>query len=389
MDTIVQIIIFATGILCILVIFFGYLSSPAKLWSKSDSAARGALARGDTDAAETHWRESLKIARKSDLPPINRATALLRLGYLHLLVAEYSQAELSLHEAEKFGRSTKHGSELASVEREIDASLEALRYEQTRCRQHSSLSSERERIADAYVARLPGPPNMLNNMAIQLRHLAETKWAIALLKRAVSLEPNNPALLNNLGNVLRQDTQVAEAVRILRRSMELRPDHPSTLNNLGYALRMDRKPEEAIPVFVRSLELRPKNPTTMNNLALAYIESGNTKEARRLFSELKYSEVPQIKFYAQLVTGDSVDFENIWITIEPTMSIKMQRELLEDLTILNKCKVEGATNALDRLKSYIGLGAVKFMRTSEMLSFIQNWASSMHLNMRKIRQTRA
>ncbi len=374
MDTIVQIIIFVTGILCILFIFFSYKSLPAKRCSKSDSAARGALARGDTDAAETHWRESLKIARRSDLPPINRATALLRLGYLYLLVAEYSQAELSLHEANNFCRSTKHGSELASVEREIDAALEALKYEQTRCREHSSLSSERERIAEAYVARLPGPPNMLNNMAIQLRHLAETKWAIALLKRAVSLEPNNAALLNNLGNVLRQDTQSAEAVRILRRSMELRPDHPSTLNNLGYALRMDRKPEEAIPVFVRSLELRPKNPTTMNNLALAYIESGNTKEARRLFSELKYSEVPQIKFYAQLVAGDSVGFENIWIAIEKKLSIEMKRELLEDITILNKCKVEGATKALDRLKSYIGLGAVKFMRTSEMLSFIQNWA---------------
>lgn len=343
---------------------FLFGSSETRKWRKNVSAANDAYARGDIDTAQAHWLQAIEAARSPNGNRADFASALVHLGSLHLIAAEYGDAEKYLREALSLGNS-----ELAAKK------LEAAEYERTQLREHDSLRRDRQQVADAFVTTTPNRPNVLNNMAVPLRHQGETKWAIALLRRADRLEPNNPSFLNNLGNVLRQDGQSAEAIAVLQRSIQLRPDHPPTLNNLGYALRMRRQPKEAVAMLQRSLALRPAYPTTLNNLALALMECGDPAKARSVFQDLSSATEEHIKFYTRLVAGNVSDFDGAWRAVSASLSIEGARELREDLECLSHCGVAGATEALSKLRPHLASRPVSFMRPSAFLSFAQSWAA--------------
>lgn len=330
-----------------------------------------ACKRGDLDAAEAAFEAALQVARSPEIPSRSLATTLYHAGSLHLLLAEYRNAEKTLLEARALLPSDIPGIEIAER-------LHALRIETQESRESPVLREERQRLADTFVGTMPFLRTMprrsglLNNLAISLRHAGETKWALAILGLALEADKNNPAFLGNLGNVLTQDGRYAEAVSILRRSLELRPGHPPTLSNLGYALRMSDQLDEASSVLGQSLLLRPDHPQTMNNLALTYVAQGQAGEASRLFETISDAGTGHMCAYARLALGEVVSHEDI--LGDDTGSVA-QQELRQNLQLIRRFERDNTVRLreLDRHIRLLPPWRLKFMRPSALLTYVERF----------------
>ena len=107
--------------------------------------------------------------------------------------------------------------------------------------------------------------------------------AMALIGRAVALQPNVPAFHANLAEVYRSLGQLERAIGCCRTALNLRPDFPEALCNLGLALQGLGRRDEAVDHYRRSLQLRPDFAPAHNNLGLALRESGEGNEALEHF----------------------------------------------------------------------------------------------------------
>ncbi|MFC0406731.1 XrtA/PEP-CTERM system TPR-repeat protein PrsT [Roseomonas elaeocarpi] len=127
-------------------------------------------------------------------------------------------------------------------------------------------NAEAEQRLEKIVARRPGDPVSLNNLAWLLgQHTGDAvaqSRALALAERAYFLTPS-PDTADTLGWIMARDGQAAQAVPLLRQSAAARtagrPD-PGSAYRLAYALRAAGGREEALAVLTAALDGAPAFP---------------------------------------------------------------------------------------------------------------------------------
>lgn len=167
----------------------------------------------------------------------------------------------------------------ASAEREVQLSPEqALQLAIERHR--AGQLDEAEMVYQALLDRWPEHPELLNHMGMLQCQRDNHPRALALLQRAVELEPGAPGTWNNLGNVLLRTQQCDEAERAFRRSIAIE-DNPQARSNLGRVLRRRKCWREGEAECLRAIELAPDFADAWHNLALLLIGSGRIDEGVR------------------------------------------------------------------------------------------------------------
>ncbi len=118
---------------------------------------------------------------------------------------------------------------------------------------------------------------------LQLHQAGELGRAVALYRRALSLQPDSSAVHANLGSALRDLGQAGAAIAHLRAALRLTPGLVQAHNNLGIALRQQERLDEAVSCFRAALELKPDYLEARINLGTALKEQGRLDEAVACF----------------------------------------------------------------------------------------------------------
>ncbi|CAO3439986.1 O-linked N-acetylglucosamine transferase, SPINDLY family protein [Azospirillum doebereinerae] len=121
-------------------------------------------------------------------------------------------------------------------------------------------AGRREDAAAGYrvvLARDPGHPHALNNLAVLMRAERRLDEALALYRRALEQSPEEPSVHSNMGCVLIDQGRKAEAAAVLRGALVLRPDYSDALFNLGNCLHSLGDGDGAMAAYRRALRVNP------------------------------------------------------------------------------------------------------------------------------------
>lgn len=110
----------------------------------------------------------------------------------------------------------------------------------------------------AVLARDPGHPHALNNLAVLMRGERRLDEALALYRRALERSSDDASVRSNMGCVLVDQKRDADAAAALRIALALRPDYPDALFNLGNCLRTLGDKTGAMTVYRRATRANPE-----------------------------------------------------------------------------------------------------------------------------------
>jgi adenylate cyclase len=126
--------------------------------------------------------------------------------------------------------------------------------------------------------------------------------AIAVIERAVKLNPNCADAIEQQGEILIWAGRPQEGMALVRKAMRLNPIYPVWyLSNLGHAYFLGDQHDEAIEVFERALIVNPDFLPVHLLLALIYAEKGLKEAAMVEVAEiLRISpETPSLETWCQ------------------------------------------------------------------------------------------
>jgi Flp pilus assembly protein TadD len=90
------------------------------------------------------------------------------------------------------------------------------------------------------------------------------------------------ASLSYLGAVLTNQGKLGEGIALLEKALEIDPAHTDSWMNLGVAFQQSRQAERARQCYERALELQPDDAQIIRRLALASAGTGRLAESRAL-----------------------------------------------------------------------------------------------------------
>lgn len=139
-------------------------------------------------------------------------------------------------------------------------------------------SEAREQFAEA-VRLEPNDAEARINLAYAAVGLGRPDEAAEHLAEAVRLRPDLPDARANLGAVLVQLDRPGEAEPHLAEALRLDPGRPNGRMDLGFALARQGKFAEAATQFAEAVRLRPDDPDAHHNLGYALARQGRVGEA--------------------------------------------------------------------------------------------------------------
>ena len=107
----------------------------------------------------------------------------------------------------------------------------------------------------------------------------EKVLGIAMIERALALDPGYADAHNNLGNILKLENRLEEAERHYRLALESVPEAVDPMINLGVLARSRGAFEEAETWYRRVIEIAPEHPLVYVNLSGLYDRQGRMAEA--------------------------------------------------------------------------------------------------------------
>jgi len=114
--------------------------------------------------------------------------------------------------------------------------------------------AEAERALRELIARAPGDANALNSLGYMFADRGERlDEAVALLERALTLEPGNPSFLDSLGWAFFRQGNVAEAEKPLAEAAALLPGSSVVQDHLGDLRYKQARYDEAVSAWERAL----------------------------------------------------------------------------------------------------------------------------------------
>jgi Flp pilus assembly protein TadD len=108
--------------------------------------------------------------------------------------------------------------------------------------------------------------------------------AIALISRAVAIQPSNPFAYGNLAMVYMACDRLDDAEASLRKGLALKPDWDDGHNKLGTLFQARGNADLAEASFRKALELNAANAEALNNLANIRKERGDFAAAEELYN---------------------------------------------------------------------------------------------------------
>lgn len=125
----------------------------------------------------------------------------------------------------------------------------------------------------------PGSFDALMQQGLVLRALGRAAEAVSSYEAAVALRPDAVAALYNCGNALAALGRREEALQCYDRVLALEPSDAEALNNRGVVLRGLLRDGDALASFDAALALRPGYPEAFNNRGNALQALGRHAEA--------------------------------------------------------------------------------------------------------------
>ncbi|WP_336763586.1 tetratricopeptide repeat-containing glycosyltransferase family protein [Asaia sp. VD9] len=143
------------------------------------------------------------------------------------------------------------------------------------------LAGSYEAAAAAYQARLQSSPDnarTLSNYGGLLNLQNRFTDALALLGRAVTLDPNLPDAWSNIGNSFLHLSQYENAIACYRNALRLDPSHALALSNMGVAL--DHRGDHALArgFHDAAVQIDGQNVYSRTNRAVSLLQSGDYLE---------------------------------------------------------------------------------------------------------------
>ncbi|HXR65901.1 MAG TPA: FxSxx-COOH system tetratricopeptide repeat protein [Ktedonobacteraceae bacterium] len=259
--------------------------------------------RSEYAEAQLRFEQALDLLVEEE-EPLLTAQVLSKLGVLHLIRANYQQADhylrraLSVHERvlePAHPDLAQNLNDLAGVQHNQGAYAQAEPlYQRALAIQEQTLGAEN-----------PATARTLNNLALLAYNLAKYPEAEALNKRALAareklgaknVETGQSVL--NLAHVYRMQQRYAEAEPLFARALAIYedvygPEHAQTgiaLNGCALLSKAQQQYDQAEPLFRRALAIwektlgpeHPRNVGALNALAMLVLSQGNYREAEQL-----------------------------------------------------------------------------------------------------------
>jgi tetratricopeptide (TPR) repeat protein len=125
----------------------------------------------------------------------------------------------------------------------------------------------------------PFPAKHFSNLGMLYSRQGKTDEALAVLKRALSIDPDCSEAHFNLGNVYREKGSFNEAIDCYKKTLEINPDFAEAHNNLGMTYGKQGLLDEAIAEFNRALTINPTLVDAHYNRGTAYARKGELQKA--------------------------------------------------------------------------------------------------------------
>jgi arylsulfatase A-like enzyme/Flp pilus assembly protein TadD len=121
--------------------------------------------------------------------------------------------------------------------------------------------------------------------AYNLYKMGRIDDAIALLRKALTLDFRTAPLLSRLGLYLQETGRTEESIAVLEQAAGLGPDDAEVHNDLGVSLFKNGAAARAIREFQRSIELDRSNAMAYNNLGNAHLGLESYDEAGAAYAQ--------------------------------------------------------------------------------------------------------
>jgi serine/threonine-protein kinase len=124
-------------------------------------------------------------------------------------------------------------------------------------------------------AARPGFACVWHRLGLALRASGEREEALAVLRRAVQLDPAHAAHHADLGAALEESDDLSEAIAAYRKAIEIRPGVASIHRRLGVALQKDGDAEGATAAWGTAIQLEPDWADAHLGLGNALLQHGD------------------------------------------------------------------------------------------------------------------
>jgi Tfp pilus assembly protein PilF len=127
----------------------------------------------------------------------------------------------------------------------------------------------------------PGSGEMHSHLAIALVQTGDSQAAARHFEKAARLAPGNPDVQTDCGAFILESNKPQEAERLFRKALKLKPNHPGALLNLGRSLARQGRSGEAEQTFLAALRLNPRWVDALYNLGILTLQMNFPEEGRR------------------------------------------------------------------------------------------------------------
>jgi tetratricopeptide (TPR) repeat protein len=167
--------------------------------------------------------------------------------------------------------------------------------------------------------------------------LREPEAAVQQLERAASLEPENRNAHYDLANALSRLDRNEKAAEHFQIVLRLQPNDAEALTNYGALLRRMGRFPESIENLQTALKLKPNAARVHSNLGVSFLESGRTVEGTHQLEEALRLDpyLPQARYNLSNALADAGQTEEAITHLEALLKIAPPTaELLSNLGVL-------------------------------------------------------
>ncbi len=141
--------------------------------------------------------------------------------------------------------------------------------------------TEAVRRLEAAAAAAPSAAGPLAALAGVHYEAGERSKAIALYRKALTLDPENAGIQNNLAYALAEEgADLQQALELARRAAQRFPNQPQFTDTLGFVYLRRGEIQAALQTFRGLVAREPKTPSFRIHLAMAQLEAGDKAAAR-------------------------------------------------------------------------------------------------------------
>lgn len=133
-------------------------------------------------------------------------------------------------------------------------------------------------------AREPDSLDLEFRLAVALERSGRVEESIARFRRVVERAPEFAPALNYLGYLwIEREESLEEAVALVARAVRLDPDNGAYVDSLGWGYHRLGRTAEAIEALERAARLLPEDPTVLGHLGEALLGAGERERAIEAF----------------------------------------------------------------------------------------------------------